>query len=105
MTAFTHELLSPYVGTTREVVTHYMNQFRRQWCLRHARECIVIYRDSSINVCWKAVHVIDLTVPPANRGRCPCRSCAASTGKGDGTVDRTSGPLQHRSSDLYFDMI
>ena len=29
MTAFTHELLAQYVGSTREIVTQYMNQFRR----------------------------------------------------------------------------
>src|ERR1700678_2979656 len=30
MIPFTHELLSQYVGTSREIVTHYMNKFRRQ---------------------------------------------------------------------------
>ena len=30
MVPFTHELLSQYVGTSREIVTHYMNQFRRR---------------------------------------------------------------------------
>ena len=34
MIPFTHELLSQYVGTSREIVTHYMNQFRRQGYLR-----------------------------------------------------------------------
>src|ERR1019366_3539609 len=34
MTPFTHELLSQYVGTSREIVTQYMNQFRRQGYLR-----------------------------------------------------------------------
>jgi len=29
MAPFTHELLSQYVGTSREIVTHYMSQFRR----------------------------------------------------------------------------
>jgi len=43
---FTHELLSQYVGTSREIVTHYMNQFRRQGYLRYSRKGIVLYRDA-----------------------------------------------------------
>jgi len=39
---FTHELLSQYVGTSREIVTHYMNQFRRQGYLRYSRTGIVL---------------------------------------------------------------
>ena len=46
MTPFTHELLSQYVGTSREIVTHYMNQFRRQGYLRYSRKGIVLYRDA-----------------------------------------------------------
>ena len=44
MAAFTHELLSQYVGTSREIVTHYMNQFRRMGHLQYSRRGIVIYR-------------------------------------------------------------
>ncbi len=44
MAAFTHELLSQYVGTSREIVTHYMNQFRRQGFLQYSRRGIVLYR-------------------------------------------------------------
>src|ERR1051326_4466015 len=40
MAPFTHELLSQYVGTSREIVTHYMNQFRRQGYLRYSRKGI-----------------------------------------------------------------
>jgi len=43
---FTHELLAQYVGTSREIVTHYMNQFRRQGYLRYSRKGIVLYRDA-----------------------------------------------------------
>jgi len=43
---FTHELLSQYVGTSREIVTHYMNQFRRQGYLRYSRKGIILYRDA-----------------------------------------------------------
>src|SRR5438552_1924185 len=46
MMPFTHELLSQYVGTSREVVTHYMNQFRRQGYLRYSRKGILLYRDA-----------------------------------------------------------
>lgn len=46
MAPFTHELLSQYVGTSREIVTHYMNQFRRQGCLRYSRRGIVVYREA-----------------------------------------------------------
>ena len=44
MAPFTHELLSQYVGTSREIVTHYMNQFRRQGYLQYSRKGIVLYR-------------------------------------------------------------
>ena len=46
MAAFTHELLSQYVGTSREIVTHYMNQFRRLGYLQYSRRGIVMYRDA-----------------------------------------------------------
>lgn len=46
MAPFTHELLSQYVGTSREIVTHYMNQFRRQGYLQYSRKGIVLYRQS-----------------------------------------------------------
>ena len=46
MMPLTHELLSQYVGTSREIVTHYMNQFRRQGYLRYSRKGIFIHRDA-----------------------------------------------------------
>jgi CRP/FNR family transcriptional regulator, cyclic AMP receptor protein len=46
MTPFTHELLSQYVGTSREIVTHYMNEFRKQGYLRYSRKGIVLYREA-----------------------------------------------------------
>jgi CRP/FNR family transcriptional regulator len=48
MAAFTHELLSQYVGTSREIVTHYMNQFRRMGYLQYSRRGIVLYRDAFV---------------------------------------------------------
>ena len=46
MIPFTHELLSQYVGTSREIVTHYMNHFRRQGYLRYSRKGIILYHDA-----------------------------------------------------------
>jgi CRP-like cAMP-binding protein len=46
MIPFTHELLSQYVGTSREIVTHYMNLFRRQGYLRYSRKGILLYKDA-----------------------------------------------------------
>jgi len=46
MIPFTHELLSQYVGTSREIVTHYMNLFRRQGYLRYSRRGILLQRDA-----------------------------------------------------------
>jgi len=41
--AFTHELLSQYVGTSREIITHYMSKFRREGYLQYSREGISLY--------------------------------------------------------------
>ncbi len=46
MIPFTHELLSQYVGTSREIVTHFMNQFRRQGYLRYSRKGIMVHKNS-----------------------------------------------------------
>ena len=46
MMPFTHELLSQYVGTSREIVTHYMNRFRRLGYLRYSRKAIYLHRDA-----------------------------------------------------------
>jgi CRP/FNR family cyclic AMP-dependent transcriptional regulator len=46
MMPFTHELLSQYVGTSREIVTHYMNQLRRQGYLRYSRKGIALDREA-----------------------------------------------------------
>lgn len=45
MMPFTHELLSQYVGTSREIVTHYMNQLRREGYLRYSRRGIALNRE------------------------------------------------------------
>jgi len=38
----THELLSDYIGTSRELVTHFMNRFRREGLIRYSRREIVL---------------------------------------------------------------
>jgi len=42
----THELLAQYVGTSREIVTHYMSQFRRDKLLSYSRSGIAIDRSA-----------------------------------------------------------
>lgn len=46
MMPFTHALLSQYVGTSREIVTHYMIRFRRQGYVNYSRDGILLYRDA-----------------------------------------------------------
>jgi len=46
MMPFTHLTLSRYVGTTRECVTHYMAQFRKQGYVNYSREGIFVYCDA-----------------------------------------------------------
>jgi len=47
MIPFTHKLLAQYVGTSREVVTLFMNRFRREGYLNYSRRGdIVIHRDA-----------------------------------------------------------
>ncbi len=46
MMPFTHELLSQYVGTSRESITYYMNEFRRRGRLAYSRTGIVVYPDA-----------------------------------------------------------
>jgi CRP/FNR family cyclic AMP-dependent transcriptional regulator len=43
---FTHEVLSRYVGTSREIITHHMNRFRKQGCVSYSRRGIVLHRDA-----------------------------------------------------------
>jgi CRP-like cAMP-binding protein len=57
MMPFTHELLSQYLGTSRELVTHHMNQFRRQGYLRYSRTGILVYRDALKDWLRREYHV------------------------------------------------
>jgi len=43
MPTFTQEVLSQYVGTTREAVTHYMIKFRRQGFIKYSRKEVILY--------------------------------------------------------------
>jgi len=42
----THELLSRYVATSRELVTQRMNEFRRLGYVRYSRKEIVLYPEA-----------------------------------------------------------
>jgi CRP/FNR family transcriptional regulator len=46
MMPFTHQLLSEYVGTTRETVTQHMKRFREWDYLRYSRHGIVLWREA-----------------------------------------------------------
>jgi len=46
MMPLTHDLLSQYVGTSREIITCYMNQFRRHGYVRYSRKAIGIYPEA-----------------------------------------------------------
>jgi len=46
MMPFTHQMLSQYVGTSREIVSHYMGDLRRQGYLSYSRRGIVLYPDA-----------------------------------------------------------
>ena len=46
LTGFTHELLARYVGTSREVITKFMNQLRREGCLWYSRDEIIVRRQA-----------------------------------------------------------
>jgi CRP/FNR family transcriptional regulator len=46
MMPITHMLLSRYVGTSREIISHYMSQFRKQGYVNYSRSGILLYRDN-----------------------------------------------------------
>jgi CRP-like cAMP-binding protein len=43
MPPFTHEVLSQYVGTTRETLSHSMIQFRLKGFIKYSRREIILY--------------------------------------------------------------
>ena len=46
MAPLSHELLAEYVGTSREVVSHYMSEFRKRGYLSYSRKEILVYRNT-----------------------------------------------------------
>ncbi len=52
MEALTHEFLSQYVGTSREIVTHHMNRFRREGYLQYSRKGISLQQNAL--AAWQA---------------------------------------------------
>lgn len=70
MVPFTHELLGQYVGTSREIVTHCMNLFRREGYLRYSRQGIVLYREAFDEwLCKSSQHAVAANRPARSTGR------------------------------------
>lgn len=46
MLPLTHGVLSRYVGTSREIISHYMSQFRRKGYIDYSRSWILLYREA-----------------------------------------------------------
>jgi CRP/FNR family transcriptional regulator, cyclic AMP receptor protein len=46
MMPLTHAMLSRYVGTSREIITQYMNRFRKQGFVTYSRRGILLHRDT-----------------------------------------------------------
>ena len=46
MMPLTHQMLSRYVGTSREIVSHHMNQFRKNGYVTYSRSGISLHRDT-----------------------------------------------------------
>jgi len=46
MIPITHQMLSRYVGTSREIVSHYMNRFRKHGYVTYSRKGISLHRDT-----------------------------------------------------------
>jgi CRP-like cAMP-binding protein len=66
MAPITHELLGQYVGTSREIITHYMNAFRRQGYLRYSRKGIVLFRDAFEEwLCRTSAHAVEAQQAPS----------------------------------------
>ena len=46
MLPFTHETLAQYVGTSREIVTHWMARLQRDGCIHYSRRGILLHRET-----------------------------------------------------------
>jgi CRP/FNR family transcriptional regulator len=45
MMPLTHQMLSQYIGTSREIVSHHMNQFRKRGYVTYSRRSISLHRE------------------------------------------------------------
>jgi CRP/FNR family cyclic AMP-dependent transcriptional regulator len=50
MMPLTHDLLSRYVGTSREIVSHHMSQFRKNGFVAYSRKGISLHRETLMTV-------------------------------------------------------
>jgi CRP/FNR family transcriptional regulator len=46
MPPITHQLMSEFIGTSREIVTFQMNQLRRQGFVRYSRKAVHVYKEA-----------------------------------------------------------
>jgi CRP/FNR family transcriptional regulator len=70
MPPLTHELLSQYVGTSREIITHFMNVFRKQGYVRYSRLGIILFPDAFNEwLCGAGSHAVETMQPPSAAGR------------------------------------
>ena len=51
MPPLTYQVLSEYVGTSRELITLHMDQWRRQGFVRYSRKTIHIYPEALTELC------------------------------------------------------
>ncbi len=69
MVPFTHELLAQYVGTSREIVTHWMARFRREGYIRYSRKSIVLFRRKLQN--WLREQALEAGTQASGGGASP----------------------------------
>jgi CRP/FNR family cyclic AMP-dependent transcriptional regulator len=50
MMPLTQQLLSQYVGTTREIVSHHMNRFRKRGYINYSRRGISLHRETLLSI-------------------------------------------------------
>ncbi len=62
MLPFTHETLAQYVGTSREIVTHWMARLKRDGCIHYSRRGIMLSREKLRQ--WMLSAPKDIAPPP-----------------------------------------
>jgi CRP-like cAMP-binding protein len=76
----THQVISEYVGTSREIVTFQMNHLRQRGYLRYSRKAIQVYAEALREhlrertgeaVAWNAAEGRGLTSGNSPQRRCP----------------------------------